>query len=209
MAPCYSPARVAASARPSKVDVMMWWLLVSLVVLLGPRAVSAQVVLEDLDGQKVRPVQIAADVAATVAIFASTECPVSNRYAPTVERLRQQFSPKGVRFYLVYPNPAESAAAIKQHMADYGYKVRALVDPTHAFVKAAEIAVTPEAVVFDARGKLVYRGRIDDRFVSLGVERPAPTKHDLADAIASTLAGKAVSEPRTQAVGCFVSDFLR
>lgn len=180
-----------------------------LLVLALPLQAAAQVVLADLDGREVRPVRIAADVAATVAIFASIECPISNRYAPVVERLRQTYASKGVRFYLVYPNPAESPTAIRKHLADYDYKISALVDPRHAFVKSAEISVTPEAAVFDARGQMVYRGRIDDRYVSLGVERPAPTTHDLSDAIGATLAGRPVPVARTQAVGCFVSDFLR
>lgn len=180
-----------------------------LLVVLLPLSAAGQVVLADVDGQPVRPIRVSADVAATVLVFASIECPVSNRYAPVVERLRQSYATKGVRFFLIYPNPAEAPSAIRAHVAEYGYKIRALVDPEHALVKATEVSITPEAVVFDAHGKMVYRGRIDDRFVSLGVERPAPTKHDLADAIAATLAGKPVSEPRTQAVGCFVSDFLR
>ena len=55
----------------------------------------------------------------------------------------------------------------------------------------------------------MYRGRIDDRFVDLGLERPSPTRRDLAEAIAAVLAGKPVDQPRTQAVGCFISDFAR
>jgi hypothetical protein len=60
--------------------------------------------------------------------------------------------------------------------------------------------------VFDARGDLVYRGRIDDRFVELGRERPAATKHDLEEALALTLAGKPVAPSTTLAFGCFISD---
>jgi hypothetical protein len=55
----------------------------------------------------------------------------------------------------------------------------------------------------------MYRGRIDNRYVELGVERPAATQRDLADALASVLAGKAVAAATTQAVGCFIADFSR
>jgi hypothetical protein len=68
--------------------------------------------------------------------------------------------------------------------------------------------VTPEAAVY-AGGRIVYRGRIDDRHVDLGVERPSATRHELADALASIVAGKAVAQPTTQAVGCFIADFAR
>jgi hypothetical protein len=60
-----------------------------------------------------------------------------------------------------------------------------------------------------AGGRVVYRGRIDDRYVDLGLERPAATTHDLADALAAVVAGKPVPHPNTQAVGCFIADFAR
>ena len=112
-------------------------------------------------------------------------------------------------FRLVYPNPAESAAAIRDHLKAYGYPVEGLRDPRHLLVKQAEISITPEAAVYARDGRLMYRGRIDDRYVSLGVERPAPTRRDLFEALTDTLAGQPVREPRTQAVGCYVSDFAR
>ena len=79
-------------------------------------------------------------------------------------------------------------------------------DRDHALVKTAGATITPEAAVFDARQRLVYRGRIDDRFVELGRERPAATQHDLRNALTAALAGKPVSPSHTQAVGCFIAD---
>ena len=60
-----------------------------------------------------------------------------------------------------------------------------------------------------SHGRIVYRGRIDDRYVDLGLERPAPTKHDLADALAAVVDGKPVQQATTQAVGCFIADLAR
>jgi hypothetical protein len=95
-------------------------------------------------------------------------------------------------------------------MAAFAYTGAALAlrDPDHALVKAAGATITPEAAVF-AGGRFVYRGRIDDRYVDLGVERPAATKRDLAEALAAVIAGRPVTPPTTQAVGCFIADFVR
>src|SRR5262249_19339099 len=60
---------------------------------------------------------------------------------------------------------------------------------------------TPEAFVLDARGEVRYRGRIDDQY-GVGTMRPKPTRRDLAEALTELLAGKPVSKPRTEAVGC-------
>lgn len=145
-------------------------------------------------------------LAMTVLIFISADCPVSNRYAPEITRLHAEFGDKGVRFRLVYPNPLDDDAAIGKHIADYGLPPVGERDRNHTFVKMAGATITPEAVVLDTRQRVVYRGRIDDRFVELGRERPAPTRRDLRNALTAALAGKRVSPARTQAVGCFIAD---
>ena len=145
-------------------------------------------------------------LAMTVLIFVSVDCPVSNRYAPEIKRLHDEFTARGLRFRLVYPNPLDDEAAISRHLQEFGYPPIAERDRDHRLVKLAGASVTPEAAVFDARQRLVYRGRIDNRFVELGRERPAATEHDLRNALTAALAGKPATLTRTQAVGCFIAD---
>ena len=145
-------------------------------------------------------------LAVTVLIFVSTDCPVSNRYAPAIKRLYDEFSPRGVRFRLVYPNPLDDESAIVKHRLAFGYPPVAERDRDHSLVRAAGATITPEAVIVDTRQRVVYRGRIDDRFVELARERPAPTRHDLRNAMTAVLAGTPVNPSQTQAVGCFIAD---
>jgi ribosomal protein L35AE/L33A len=166
--------------------------------------------VENLAGAAVDPLAIPNTAKAIVFLFTSTDCPISNRYAPELRRLATLFAPKGAVFRLVYPNPAEDAAAIRTHIVDFAYggAAEALRDPKHALVKFTGATITPEAVVY-AAGRVQYRGRVDNRFVDFGVDRPAATEHDLHDAIAAILAGKPVAHPETQAVGCYIADFAR
>ena len=137
----------------------------------------------------------------------SIDCPISNSYAPEVQRLAAEFSPRGVVFRLVYPNADETAAGrVRRHLNEYGYRLEPLRDPHHALVKAAGVQVTPEASVFVPGRGFVYRGRIDDRFVELGKARAAPTRRDLKDALEAVLNGKPVRRPPARAVGCYISD---
>lgn len=145
-------------------------------------------------------------IIASVLIFISADCPVSNRYAPEIQRLYREFAPKGFRFTLVYPNPSDDIAVIERHTREYALPSIVERDPGHALVKKAQATVTPEAVVFDNKDRVIYRGRIDDRFVELGRERPAATKHDLRNALNAVLAGRRVDPAKTQAVGCFIAD---
>ena len=180
-------------------------------ILLLPADSTAQVRVHTLDGTGlVDPFAVPAQTKAIVFLFTSTDCPISNRYAPEVRRIAATFGAQGVAFRLVYPNPAEGTPAIRQHMAAFAYAgaARALRDPEHALVKAAGATVTPEAAVF-AGGRLVYRGRIDDRYVDLGKERPAPTQRNLEAALTAAIAGKPIAVRETQAVGCFLSDLVK
>lgn len=142
----------------------------------------------------------------SVIVFTRSDCPISNRYAPDVRRLYEEYHPRGVEFYLVYVDPSETPDAIRRHLREYDYPCPGLRDPKHELVKHCGATATPEAVVIGADGALTYRGRIDDRFADVGQPRAVPTTSDLAAAIAATLAGRPVATPRTEAVGCLIAD---
>jgi len=141
-----------------------------------------------------------------VCLFTRTDCPVSNSYAPEVRRIYERFSPRGVGFYLVYPDPDESPQMIEKHLTEYSYPFAGLRDPKHELVKLAGAKITPEAAVFDREGKLLYRGRIDDRYVDFGKMRAAPTQRDLEVALEAIVAGKPAPAAGGPAIGCFIAD---
>jgi len=170
---------------------------------------SSELRLLDLDNRQVDPFQTAPGVKAFAFLFVSVECPVSNRYAPEIRRMSDSFTSRGVSLRLVYPNPAESADMIRVHVKDYNLPAGALRDPRQALVSFTKATITPEAAIYNATMQRVYLGRIDDRYVNIGLERPAATRHDLQDALAAVLSGARISEPTTQAVGCYIADFAR
>jgi hypothetical protein len=167
------------------------------------------VLIQALDGVPIDALHAPAGTKAIVYIFTTTDCPISNRYAPEIQRLQQRFGPRGILFRLVYPSRTDRDADIREHMKQFAFEgLQAVRDPDQALVKFTGATITPEAAVV-ANGKMVYRGRIDDRYVELGVERPAATTHDLADALSAVLAGKPVAHATTPAVGCFIADLTR
>ncbi len=175
--------------------------------LLGPA--TSDIRLPSPDGELVDPFASPAGAKAIVLLFVSVDCPISNRYAPEIQRLHDRFASQDVVFRLIYPNPTESADSIRRHLKEYGQRAQALSDPRHELVSAADVKVTPEAAVYDRTGRLVYRGRIDDRYVNPGLQRPQPTRRDLQDALVALLEGKPVLQATTPAVGCFIADFER
>ncbi|MGH9582443.1 MAG: redoxin domain-containing protein [Bryobacteraceae bacterium] len=158
----------------------------------------------DLSGKPADPFQ--GKARARVFLFVRTDCPITNRYAPELRRIAAEFAGRGVAFWLVYPDASETAATITKHMAEYRFPGQALRDPHHVLVRRARVTIAPEAAVFDAAGKLIYRGRIDNKYVDIGMTRRVATTHDLEDAIAAVLAGRPVRQAETQAVGCWLAD---
>jgi hypothetical protein len=158
----------------------------------------------DLAGKPFDPFR-AAGGRVVVLIFVRTDCPISNRYAPIIQQLGAERATEAA-FFLVYPSRKETADAIRKHQKDFGYTFAAIRDPQHVLVKQSEAQITPEAAVFNAGGRLVYHGRIDNLYQDFGHARKSATTHELADAIEAAIAGKSLSGSATPAVGCYISD---
>jgi thiol-disulfide isomerase/thioredoxin len=140
-----------------------------------------------------------------VFIFVRTDCPVSNRYAPTIQALSTKYAGKAV-LVLVYPDKSETPVAIEKHLREYGYKNEALRDTQHNLVKLSQVEITPEAAVFNGKGELIYHGRIDNWYKEFGHARSAPTTHELDDAIAAALTEGRRAPASVGGVGCYISD---
>ena len=153
------------------------------------------------------PMLAAAAPELTVYVFTTTDCPISNRYAPEVQRLATKFKSK-VSFVLVYPVPSDTPAMIRDHYAKFAYSIQWIRDVDLRLVKLTGATMLPEVAVMQG-GTLLYRGRIDDRYVDLGKERPAPTQRDLEAALNAAIAGKPIAVRETQAIGCFLSDLVK
>ena len=144
------------------------------------------------------------------AIFVATDCPISNRYLPLLTGLAKQFVPRGVRLWLVYPNPGDTLLSVRAHQSQYpdAATLPQLIAPDPRFLAHAHVHVTPEAAVFHGDAvmsqPILWHGRIDDRYLTFGTQRPAATQHDLADTINAALAGRPPAPPTAPPVGCAI-----
>jgi thiol-disulfide isomerase/thioredoxin len=142
----------------------------------------------------------------SVLVFTTTDCPLSNRYAPEIQRLATKFGT--VKFVMVYPVASDTPELIDAHRKKFGYSIDFLRDDRRELVKKTGVTVTPEVAVMKD-GRLVYRGRIDDRYVDFGKDRAQPTVRDLERSLDAILAGRPVPVAETRAVGCILSDLVK
>ena len=142
---------------------------------------------------------------ANVLVFVSSDCPISNGYAPEIQRICADGRGAGVTCALVYEDVSIDTAAVRSHRDQYRYRdMPAVIDADGAIARRAKATVTPQAVVVDRAGVVKYRGRIDNQYAALGKPRRVVTVHDLGDAIAAVIAGRPIVQAETEAVGCFI-----
>jgi phage terminase large subunit-like protein len=177
--------------------------LVLMVWLAAVGARGEMLVFETIGG--IREAVFAKDGAkAAVLVFIDVECPIANAFQPELRRLEEKFGGRGVRFVLIHADPETGVEQAKAHAEEYGITAPVCIDEGQRWVKRTGATVTPEAVVLDAAGKTIYKGRIDDRYAAIGKKRPEAKVRDLEVALAAVVAGEPVKVAETEAVGCLI-----
>jgi peroxiredoxin len=136
-----------------------------------------------------------------VIVFLGTSCPVGDLYMPRLVDLALRNESRNVEFLGINSNDSDSI----EDVADHARRSRAVFpimkDTGNRVADQLLAERTCEALVIDDRGRLRYRGAIDDQY-GLGSRREQPVHHYLTDAIDAVLAGRRVSTEMTQVVGC-------
>ena len=136
---------------------------------------------------------------ATVFLFVSAQCPISNVYTPRFLELDRVYSKRNVQVFAVYSDVQESLKEILRHSSDRGYTFPSVKDSQNRIADILGAKATPEAIVTDSSGSVRYRGRFDDNPVATHI-----TSHDLIKALDAVLTGTPVANPETVAVGCSI-----
>ncbi|WP_035061537.1 thioredoxin family protein [Andreprevotia chitinilytica] len=136
-------------------------------------------------------------------IFICNHCPYVKHINAALAPLGAEFAQLGVGMVAIsandvanYPNDApdkmvEAANAL-------GYTFPYLYDETQAVAKAFAAACTPDLYLFDAAGKLVYRGQFDASRPSNGLADAS----DIRRAVRALVAGEPPLAEQMPSVGC-------
>ena len=141
-------------------------------------------------------------------VFVDSECPVSARYLGEMNEFAAAAAAAGVDFYVVMSSPLRTWSDARKLRDDYVLRMPVLFDPSGDLAARLGPVTVAEAFVIDKDDRMVYRGRIDDRFAGIGQLRRIIGSHDLLDAFVATRDAEA--EPRaTASVGCFFEAWKR
>lgn len=135
-------------------------------------------------------------------VFLTPECPIACKYVPELNRLAREHKSRGIEVFGIVADPTLSRSRARQFELDYRLEFPLLFDASLELAGRLKPTHTPEAFVVLPGGELVYRGRIDDRFVALGQERAETRHHELADALEAVARGQRPAVAITAAIGC-------
>ena len=145
------------------------------------------------------------DAETLVIFFTCNHCPCVLGSDEVTRATALRYAAKGVRFVGINANwvgvhPEDSYEHMVARMKEKRFPWVYLHDESQDVARAYGALRTPHFYVFDRDRKLVYTGR--------GVDSPEDTSrmtvNDLDNALAEHVAGKAVSTPLTNPIGCNV-----
>lgn len=140
-----------------------------------------------------------------LVVFTCNHCPYAVPQWPRLVRLAQEAAGLGVNTVAINPNihpdyPEDAPDQMKEKIAAWKIPFPYLVDATQATARAYKAQCTPDIYLFNAAGKLVYHGRIDDNWR----DETKVTRHELKEAVHALAAGKPLPAKQNQSMGCSI-----
>lgn len=140
-----------------------------------------------------------------LVVFTCNTCPFARGWEERIVAIGNAAAAKGVGMIAINSNdpervPGDAMDAMADRAKTRGMKYAYAADPTGDVARAFGASHTPEAFLFDAKGKLVYHGAVDDN-----MDDPKAVKVTyLANAVEDLSAGKAQRMAETKAIGCSI-----
>lgn len=178
-------------------------------ILLGCQEPDRTSVGSSKSSKVATPAPLAGSKGDVVAVvFTSVDCPIANAMAPELDRIYADAKARDVRCYLVYPRTGTTEVMMSEHAAEYDLSGDRIADVDHVLVEELDARVTPEAYVLEFTGpnqwRVLYRGRVNDLYPSIGNRRVEATQHDFQQAIIAAVSNESISVAQPKAVGCMI-----
>lgn len=165
--------------------------------------VAPEFSLPSTDGKTYAYKEIAREKGALI-VFTCNHCPYAVAYQQRIIDMAAKYQPQGIGVAAISSNdakayPDDSFEMMKQRADSMKYNFPYLFDESQAVALKYGPKVTPHIFLFDAKGVLVYRGRIDD-----SAKEDKVTKRELTEALEALVGGKSIPTATTTAFGCSI-----
>jgi peroxiredoxin len=147
---------------------------------------------------------LAAGKRGSLVMFICNHCPYVVHVRAELVKLAHEAVERGFAVVAINSNsvashPQDGPVHMAKLARDEGWRFPFLFDDSQEVARAYHAACTPDLFLFDAQGKLAYRGQLDDSRPGNG--KPV-TGRDLRAAIEAVAEGKAPSAEQKPSIGC-------
>lgn len=173
-------------------------------ITIGAGIPMAEHKMKDISGEEKSLHDIKTKKGLLVVFYCNT-CPYVKLSESRIVEVSELARTGGLGAVLVNSNEEEretldSFDEMKKHAIRVGYKVAYVVDKNSEMANAFGANKTPQCFLFDAQGKLVYKGALDDN-----VKDPSLVKqHYLKNAVQAVLKGEKPTVAETKSIGCTI-----
>jgi alkyl hydroperoxide reductase subunit AhpC len=141
----------------------------------------------------------------------NNECPYVRKHynSGNMQRLQKQWTARGVAWFTILSSaPGKQGYVTASEENDYLVKMQAvptaaLLDPTGEIGHLYDAKTSPQMVVINPQGVVIYDGAIDDKPTTDLKDVPDATNY-VNLALEQAMAGKQVEVPATRPYGCSV-----
>ena len=160
--------------------------------------------MKSVDGKDIT-LASAAGKKGTLVVFTCNHCPWAQAWQGRIAEIGNAARKSGLGVVAINSNdpaayPDDDYASMQARAKKLNLRFPYVVDATSGVARAFGASHTPEAYLFDANGKLVYHGAIDDN----AHDAAAVREHYLRHAVDAVVAGKSVPMAETKALGCSI-----
>jgi peroxiredoxin len=139
-----------------------------------------------------------------LAMFICRHCPFVKHVQDELATIGRDYAGRGVGIVAISSNdvtshPEDSPTKLAYQAQELQFNFPYLFDESQEVARAYEAQCTPDFFLYDAQGKLVYRGQLDDS--RPGNDVPV-TGRDLRAALDALIAGRAIPTEQRPSVGC-------
>jgi thioredoxin-related protein len=170
---------------------------------IGDSIVDGEVEMENIDGTTITLDSIKGEKG-TLVIFSCNHCPFVIAWQKEMVTIGNEYRKQGLGVVFINSNDpdvkGDTMNGMKALARKEGYLFPYAVDDTSDVARHFGASKTPDVFLFDAAGKLVYRGAVSEG----GSSPKNGGEPYLINAIDALLSGNPVSKAETKAVGCSI-----
>ena len=200
----------------------MWRMLAKLFLLLllsRSFAVQGQVTETDFNLTRIKKISLVNEANQSASllqdiskplnlfVFLSPGCPLCKNYTTVLNKITKDFSADSLVVIGIISGKAYSSEEINFFKKEFAVNFQLFIDPGKKLTNYLEATITPEVVLLNEKGKLIYRGAIDDWVTDLGKNKLRPQKEYLRIAVSQYMNHQPIVIKKTKPKGCYINEY--